>query len=181
MKRRLSHVGLLGFGIALAIASSQSATGEAAPYFRPGLDRVNVGLFQGLDQDRTDKGFTVPVLVHDAASGYWLIPGISWDLLDLGYSEGGGYPRTLRIGPSVNLDEPVKAGLRFGCRALPGWGDGGRYGLLKSALAPAGDGAATLALGPSFRLDVPSFRTREWKGGWDFSFTLNVPYGGKRD
>ena len=162
-----------------AVAVSLSLTdAQAAPYFRPGLNEVKAGGFQALGESSLATGFLVPVIVHKAEDGHLFVPGVTWNLLDAGFSRGGGRPDAVHLGPSVNLDEPVKAAMRAVCRlALPGWDAGDRYGFLRSAFAPEANGM--LSLGPSFRLSMPTSRPSTWTGGWDFAFTLSKRFGEK--
>lgn len=122
--------------------------GCTAPYFRVGFNRVSGGVFLPMAGAFNDKqaGFIVPVLEHAAQDGFLLIPGVSWNLLNLGYvgsisnfdefSHG-----KVALGPSLQTGDLAKEGLRFLCRAaLPKWGEADHYELMKAALAPGGEG-----------------------------------------
>lgn len=166
---------------AAVLVAAVPANAAAGRYFRPGFDSAKVGLFNEIGGTRQEIGFVTPAVLHDKADGYWMIPGITWDLLDIGYSqeklEDGSTRRAARFGPSVNLEEPVKAGLRILCRGLPGWtADKGTWTILRTALAEGPDGA--LAMGPSFRVDAPKLDVKTWRGGWDWALTLNKRFGG---
>lgn len=162
------------FALTVAALAVLTSSAHAGPYFRPGFSEIKVGGFQALGESSLRQGFVVPAVVHDSRDGYLLFPGITWNLLDVGYSRGGGKPDALLLGPSLALEEPVKAALRAACRAiLPGWDDRERYAILRSSFAPAGpDARSTLAVGPAFSLTAPSTDPSSWRGGWALSFTL---------
>jgi hypothetical protein len=133
-----------------------SGAAQARPYFRPGFDAISGGvlfpLAGSLDQG---QGFVVvPAIVHSAKDGYLVLPGVDWNLLDLGYAGpvGGGSDfrkGSVVAGPSLHLGEPVKDLLRSACRlAIPGWSEAGRFGALKAAFAPGAEGVY-INLGPS--------------------------------
>jgi len=94
-------------------------------------------------------GSSTPVFQHRSSDGYWLIPGVDWDALDLGWaantSTGQG---SVALGPSVDVAGPVKDLLYKAIEYLPGGEDASSYGALRYILGAGGDWKATV--GPSF-------------------------------
>ena len=134
----------------LLIAAALLLAGQAhaGKYVHLGLNQVNGGVFFPIAGAESDQqaGFVVPVLEHDAADGYLLVPGISWNPLNLGYvgSVEADIHKFLAgkvaFGPSLQWGEFAKSGLRFACHALPYWDSAEHYGLLKGILASGEQG-----------------------------------------
>jgi len=149
----------------------------AGPYFRfSPLTEIRSGAFfkPTASEDEISVGFVSPLIYHDKDDGYLLIPGVDWDLLDIGWIlPTESWRGTAVFGPSINMEEPVKTIMRKGIRYLPGGRAAGSYGALRRILAPAGDGErAFLALGPAFGLETAS-RLKQFKGHFIMSATLN--------
>ncbi len=175
---------------ALAIVTAIVQISWAAPYFKLApLRSTQLGAFapvQSGDVAGAQFGAIAPVLVHDAADGFFLIEGVSWDLVDVGYISGPD-PK-VAIGPSIHLDEPVKKVLRAMCRQLPKWSEeSGNYGLLKAILAPASavNAYPTLAIGPMAVMDLRSIGDslshgsfHQIRGNVQIGLTLNKAFGG---
>jgi hypothetical protein len=129
---------------------------HAAPYFRflRPLDEVKTGAFIkiGTPNDNVTYGLQTTLVKHRAEDGYFLLPGVSWALLDVGGAKSPEGRLTLVAGPSVDLSEPVKAALLSGFNRL--WPTS--MGAVKALLAPAQAGKACLAasLGPGFAADL---------------------------
>lgn len=177
---------LHAFVVALALIWTGLPTPvvAAGPYFKTAFNSAKVGFFNQFDGPRRELGFVVPAIIHDKADGHWLIPGITWNLLDIGYSQekkkDGNLERAARFGPSINLDEPVKAALRFACRALPNWtADPASYSILRLALEEGPGGA--FAIGPSWRWAAPKLDIKTWQGSVDYSITYNKKFGGAKE
>ncbi len=139
----------------------------ATPYFRilRPLDEIKSGAFIkiGTPNDNVAYGFQTTLIKHRAEDGYFLLPGVSWSLLDVGGAKTEGGKITAVLGPSVDLSEPVKGALLAGVRYL--WPDG--MGSVKALLAPAVDGKACLAasVGPGLAADLgPMHDVKEIKG-----------------
>lgn len=157
-----------------------------APYFKLSpMKDTKAGAFVPIGKSLSEASFgaIIPIYVHDAADGYLLLPGVSWDLLDVGYVAN---PAQIAFGPSVHLDEPVKTALRFICRLLPAWNDNPEnYGLLRSLLTPADadSGAPMLAAGPMLLLDAGSAQNaltagpKALRGSLSIGITLKHAFG----
>lgn len=134
--------GLLHLSLATLSAKANAA------YFHVGLNQLESGYFAPVYGNDADKkaGFITPVFEHDSKDGNFLIPGVSWNPLNLGYigSVRNGISEFLHgkvaAGPSVQTGELVKQGLRLVCQALPQWGQDNRYGVIKAMIAPGQDG-----------------------------------------
>ena len=119
-----------------------------AAYFHAGFNQVSSGIFFPIAgaEDEQQAGFITPVIEHDAKDGYLIIPGISYNLINLGYIGSSDNARGFlhgkaAIGPSLQIGDLVKQGLRMICnKALPGWRGPGRYGALKALLSPGQEG-----------------------------------------
>ena len=111
----------------------------AEPYFHAGFDTVYVGDAFALTPR---AGFSempeidTPVLEHSAADGYLLIPGVNWNLLNLGIGEAPDFSRgEIAFGPSIDLGTPLDALLLKAVKALPQGGNPAAYAFLKSVLS----------------------------------------------
>ena len=166
--------------LVVALALSAPASAEQYFQFRPLSEIHSGGFFRlGTPVDNVRTGVVTPVIVHDKAWGHWLIPGVTWTLLNVGgvFPTSGGKDGLMALGPSVNLDEPIKAGLRWGVDRLPG--DPAAYSALRSILAPAAGDGVYLAAGPMFALEMPDiYRTVSWRGALLFGVTLRMRLGG---
>lgn len=169
--------------VLLALASAASAR----PYFRvKPLSKVETGGFYrlGVADEHVLIGLVTPVVWHDSADGYWLVPGVDWTLLNAGWAVPAGSDRgVLFLGPAVALDEPIKAWLLRGVNLLDRKGDG--YGVLRKILAPArpkavktanswtaAEGAVLhLSVGPMWALD-----TSNWRGAAVLGTTLSARF-----
>lgn len=146
MKKALFAVVLLVTSIA-ARAGGLSDLGGVLPsnYFHLGFNQIAGGVFYPVAGavDQQSAGFITPAVEHDAADGSLLIPGISYNPLNLGYKGSTAnfhdfMHGSLEIGPSLQTGELVKSFLRGTCSLLlPQWGD--NYGALKAVLAPGSD------------------------------------------
>lgn len=173
--RKIQAVLLLLASLAVMLFCVTMARAE--PYFRPGFSESHVGGFLklGTPNDNVAWGVSVPAVVHDQADGFLFIPGIDWDLLDLGYAHTAEQNNLFVFGPSVNLSEPVKAVGRWACRALPRWEAGDRWTILKTALAAAEPGQApsgVLAIGTGFGVLMNSLNTNQWRGSAQLALTV---------
>lgn len=171
------------FAAAAPASAALSDLGGILPphYFRVGFDAVKGGLLFPIvgGLDRAQAAFIVPAIVHKAADGSLLVPGVDWNLLDLGYAGpvGGGtnvLHGSIAAGPSLNLGEPVKASLRAACRGLiPGWNEPGQFGALKAAFAPGDAAGAYLSVGTAVVYNLASRQV-----GFMGALTLNKTFGG---
>ena len=129
--------------LALALLSA-AAPAWPAPYFHAGFNQLAGGVFfpAAGAASSSQAGFIVPAIEHDAKDGYWLVPGISWNPLNLGYigSTDDLLHGKIPFGSSIQTGDLVKTGLRWILRALPDWPAEDRYSLLKSILSDAGKG-----------------------------------------
>lgn len=150
---------LLVLVMIFAVLSAMVPKTASAAYFRllNPLDEVKTGAFikPGAADPGGNFGFTTTLVKHDFKDGFFLIPGISWSLLDLGAFQDADGPNFV-AGPSVDLSEPVKLVLRRGLAALGRTPEG-----LAAIVAPAspGEKSVGLSLGPGWGL-VPN-----WKDG----------------
>lgn len=144
MKNHHALIVPIGFFLLLSLK------GAAFPaYFHVGFNSVESGYFAPVYGQDNDKkaGFITPAIEHDAKDGALLIPGVSWNPLNIGYigsvSQGVGefFRGKVAIGPSVQLGETAKMGLRWLCQGLPQWNQDARYGFIKALLAPGTAGA----------------------------------------
>lgn len=134
---------------AFMLAAQQA---QAKPYFRfEALDNLKTSAVfcPAGNADAVAWGTETAVFRHHAEDGYFLIPGVSWDVLDVGASKGERW--SALIGSSVDLSEPVKA---MALRGLD-WLAPEKFGALRLFLEPAPLGAKsfTLNLGPGLSLD----------------------------
>lgn len=114
-------------------------------YFHPGFNQIASGLFFPIAgaENQQSAGFITPAIEHDAKDGALLIPGVSYNLLNLGYKGSVSNLHdflhgSLVAGPSVQLGEPTKKALRMVCAfALPNWDV--QWGALKAVLSPGSD------------------------------------------
>lgn len=144
-------------GLALvALALGLALPAAATPYFRflRPLDEVKSGAFVkvGTPNDNIAYGVQTTIIKHRAEDGYFLLPGVSWSLLDVGGAKSEHGSLTAVLGPSIDLSEPVKAALLSGFNYLyPS-----SMGSIKALLAPAQAGKACLAasIGPGFAVDI---------------------------
>lgn len=159
-----------------------------ASYFHVGFNQLESGVFAPIYGNDGDKkaGFITPAFEHDAKDGYWLIPGVSWNPLNLGYigSIDKGLGEFLRgkmaAGPSVQTGELVKQALRWVCQGLPQWGMADRYGVLKAMVAPGQDGlyADVGVYGAEPLNAMGSMNNLRRNFEVDVSGTLNKRFGG---
>lgn len=111
-------------------------------YYHPGFNQIASGLFFPLAGalNKQSAGFITPAIEHDAKDGALLIPGISYNLMNLGYKGSASNLHdflhgSIVAGPSVQLGEPAKAFARAACSLLlPNWSS--QYGALKAILSP---------------------------------------------
>lgn len=129
--------------IVVAAVLLLAAQAEANPYFRPGFNQVAGGAFWPLAGalDTREAGFITPAITHSAADGYFMVKGLSWNPLNVGYVGGTGSfsdftHGKLALGPSIQGGDSIKAGLRLVCAYLPGWSGSDTYGAVKALLAP---------------------------------------------
>lgn len=131
---------------------------HSAPYFRFRPFRtVSAGAFVPIagGTDDVRAGLLTPVLSHDSADGYLLIPGVNWHLLTLGVVlPDGGRPASVTAGPAIDLSEPIKSLLRKGIDRLPS--ADGNYGGLRSLLRADAD--LTANVGPSLAVSLSDGR-----------------------
>ena len=141
---------LLTFALALCAQSAQ-----AKPYFRwePFREVTGGAFFKlGVPEDNILLGSKTSLLTHHEEDGYLLIPGITWNLVDFGWAIPTKLSDSMvTFGPSVKLNEPVKAGLRWALAqsALNG-------GFLDKLLAPGSSGWA-LNVGPGWALRASTY------------------------
>ena len=141
---------------------------QAAPYFRwEPFKTVSAGGFYRLGSPQVSVGSVGSLLVHHAEDGYLLLPGVGWDLLDVGWTAptDGGHG-SVALGPAIHLDEPIKAVLRCGLHLFHD-----DYGALDAALAP-GTGSWALSVGPAWSLEL-SDRLRGCQGRFLLFSTLS--------
>lgn len=160
-----------------------------ASYFHVGFNQLESGFFAPIMGNDSDKkaGFITPAFEHDAKDGYWLIPGVSWNPLNLGYvgSVDKGLREFLRgkvaAGPSIQTGELVKNGLRFLCQALPQWNQDNRYGVLKAMVAAGQDGVyADVGIYGAEPLNALGSMNNLRRGfEMDIAGTINKKFGGQ--
>ncbi len=156
---------------------------EAGPYFRwEPFSEFRYGAFFEPTATVNDKrvGIITPMLRHHAEDGNILIRGVDWDPLTAGWAAGTDDLRgTVFVGPSVNLEEPLKRLLLKAVRALPKGKRSESYQALKSALQPAkaSDQNMTIGLGTGLGVSVHKSPGRS-RGHWLLSTTLNKKFGG---
>lgn len=137
--------------VLFAVAALPAA---ASPYFRflRPLDEVKTGAFVkvGTPNDNVAYGFQTTIIKHKAEDGYFLLPGVSWALLDVGAAKTEAGSLSAVLGPSIDLSEPVKALLLKGL-------DAASIDLkaVRALLAPAQDGKACVAasIGPGLGVE----------------------------
>lgn len=149
----------------------------AKPYFRflRPLDEIKSGAFVkiGTPNDNLFYGIQTTLIKHRAEDGYFILPGVSWSLLDVGGAKSESGKITAVVGPSVDLSEPVKAVLLSGVSYL--WPSS--MGSIKALLAPQQEGKASLAasIGPGLAVDLgPMHDVREIKGALVVRFGLSA-------
>jgi hypothetical protein len=122
----------------LILLSLNLSTAKAG-YLKIGFNQISGGGFWPIAGAVSDQqaGFVTPAIVHNAADGYLLIPGISWNPLNLGYvgKTTDFLAGKVAIGPSVQMGALVKRGISLGCTFLPGWLDPNSYNALKAVLS----------------------------------------------
>jgi hypothetical protein len=154
---------------------------DAKPYFRfVPFKQIQAAAFFPIAGGVEDisAGSKTPIFQHSSEDGYLLIPGVDWNLLDLGWvadtKSGKG---SVAIGPSVDVAGPVKALVSKAVDLLPGAKEGGSYAALRWLLAPAND--LTVSVGPAFVLTIGS-RQEEFKGSLQMSAGLVKKFGGSK-
>ena len=162
----------------LALLMSMSVPVMAGPYFRfePFSETKQGAFFGPLDSAEDIKlGTIMPIIRHHAEDGHLIFSGIDWDLLNVGWQFPTDNIRgTAVLGPSINLEEPIKSLLRKGVDRLPGAKKKGSYGALRYLFKPGTpeEEKMFLALGPSFGLETAD-KLSKWKGRFLISLTLN--------
>jgi hypothetical protein len=153
----------------------------AGPYFHwmTPLQELKSGVFvktAGGGAAAPAYGFQTTLLKHSAEDGYFLLPGVSWSLLDVGAAKTPTGAFQAVVGPSIDLSEPIKAVLLRGVRAA--WP--GTMGAAKALLAPSEPGKACVALsaGPGFGLEAGDLlKLRDYKGSLAIHFGLSAKWG----
>lgn len=177
------------FLVSVLIATTllQPMTAAARPYFRVRpFTKIEVGAaFKiGTPHDNLGASITTPFIWHDSADGNWLIKGVDWNLLNIGYTKPTtNHPGLGLFGSSVDLDEPIKATLRRAFRLIPGYRKPGAYEAIKSALAQVEPGKKKLYLsaGPMLAIDVRrSANPKDWRGSLVFNLVLSRRFGGDK-
>lgn len=135
--------------LAVVIFLALPMAASAEPYFRVGFNQVAGGMFWPLAGAESDRqaGFLTSVIEHRAESGYLLIPGLNYSLLNLGYigeTQGGWdnfFAGKIALGPSIQGGDLIKTLVRRAAENwLPYYTQEGSYGALKALLAPGAQG-----------------------------------------
>ena len=144
-----------------AVAAEWTVRGAAVAaksYFKwEPFREVTGGVFfkLGTPEDNVLLGSKTSLITHHEEDGHLLIPGITWNLVDLGWAIPVKLSDSVvTLGPSIKLNEPVKAGLRWGIKQA---GLGG--GFVDKLLAP-GESAWALNIGPGWAIQASD----HWKG-----------------
>ena len=141
--------------LALLTIVTSLTCAKAGPYFRlePFREISNGAFFKlGDPQDNVLLGQKTSIITHHAEDGYLVIPNVTWNLLDAGWAvpvNGRLHNAFLELGPSVRLDEPIKAVIRSALSMALG----PDLGFLNSVLAPGQTGWA-LNVGPGLGIQM---------------------------
>lgn len=181
----------MGKMILLGVAMMLAGKADAGPYFRAKpLSKIEAGAFLKLGTPQGENvrlGLVSPFIWHDSRDGYWLIPGVDWQLLNVGVTTDTEFRRgSLILGPGITLDEPIKGILRKVLEFLPGRKNEGAYGLLTTILAPGspGNDAGYLSVGPMWGVS-PSPGYEVWdvqklRGSLQLGISGATRFGGEK-
>lgn len=155
-------------------------------YFHEGFDTVYIGQFYSLagSPTPTRTGAMMPIIEHRAKDGYFLIPGVNWNLLNFGGSSPTASLDKIRLtdcalefGPSIDFGGPLDNLLLAGVERLPQSGPDS-YAALKVYLKD--DSNVRLAMGLNERAAYKKNAAGKGiiAGGLDIWVAAKIAWGG---